>query len=94
MPATPDGATPGRRRAAEQGRGGKLLTMRTMNARVAHGLAVVVGAWLAAGPLAMTTRPQAQGRPPVAIVGARIIDGTLDVKTAIGQLMTRPITQE
>ncbi len=31
---------------------------------------------------------------PITDAVARIIDGTLDVKTAIGQLMTRPITQE
>ena len=31
---------------------------------------------------------------PITDAVARIIDGSLDVKTAIGQLMTRPITQE
>ena len=31
---------------------------------------------------------------PITDAVARIVDGTLDVKTAIGQLMTRPITQE
>lgn len=31
---------------------------------------------------------------PITDAVARIIDGTLDVKTAIGKLMTRPITQE
>lgn len=31
---------------------------------------------------------------PITDAVARIIDGTLDVKTAIGQLMTRPITTE
>lgn len=31
---------------------------------------------------------------PITDAVARIIDGTLDVKTAIGRLMTRPITQE
>lgn len=31
---------------------------------------------------------------PITDAVARIIDGTLDVRTAIGQLMTRPITQE
>lgn len=31
---------------------------------------------------------------PITDAVARIIEGTLDVKTAIGQLMTRPITQE
>ena len=31
---------------------------------------------------------------PITAAVARIVDGTLDVKTAIGELMSRPITQE
>jgi hypothetical protein len=51
--------------------------MRTMNRRLPlDGLAVVVGVWLVTGPITSPARSQAQGRPPIAIVGARIIDGS------------------
>jgi hypothetical protein len=47
---------------------------RRPQSRVARGLGVAVAA-LTAGAL-WTARPQAQPRPPIAIVGARIIDGS------------------
>lgn len=53
---------------------------------------LVEGAFAAS--VASTVAAQKGIDMPITDAVARIIDGTLDVKTAIGQLMTRPITQE